>query len=213
MIPIQVGFKCFIKGLTDVYGSLYSYSSTYIAGSSIDYPPLLDPVLTESSIQDGIIVDYSLDTNKVLVPINFIISSHNTDSASSLGTFPLTGKLTGKLKNVVYACIIMAYPEDNDESDNPQKMESICTISISHANIEINIQCRFSVAINNQPFIFEQRYLWEHDLLFGSYFVLPQITSIDGELKHAETMFSSTLSFNKQINRYSNEGDKMTFYL
>ena len=149
--PIQVPFKCTIKGLTKEYNTLKLFSSEFVAGIPFGNTTLLDPLLTANAIKEGTILDYSLDVNKEKVPTMLIIESIDTSLSETEGIFKIIGKMGGNIEENIKLRIPMTFPKG---------AESICTIPISKAQEQITIECRFSAESNNQPLIFEQKILY-----------------------------------------------------
>ena len=202
--PVQVPFKCNITGLTKDYQTLKFSASDYIAGVLFGNDTLLDPVLTANAIQEGILLDYSLDENKEKVPNMLIIDQIDTSSSESEGTFDILGKMAGDITQDIQFRIPMTFPVGT---------ESVCTIPISTAQEQITIKCKFSANSMDASLMFEQRILWINqlncELLFGNYKTNP-INIINGEYNYAKYLLDLTLFF-RQINKFELVNDVIKF--
>ncbi|MBR4496345.1 MAG: hypothetical protein IKP12_04370, partial [Acholeplasmatales bacterium] len=191
--PIQAPFKCRIEGLEKKYHTFKFFSSDFISGIPFDNEVLLDPILTDNAIKEGIILNYTLDENKDKVPTTFITQSIDGSSCGSEGTFKIIGNVTGHpINKNVKLHIPMTFPAG---------IESICNVPVASVGEQISIECKFAGKSTNQPIILEQRILrnGNEEILTLGRGKSESITCLNGELRAAEKMLDLHLSF-RQLN-------------
>ena len=178
--PIQAPFKCKIEGLKQKYHTFKFFSSDFISGIPFDNEVLLDPILTDNAIKEGIILNYTLDENKDKVPTTFITQSIDGSSCDSEGTFKIIGNVAGHpINKNAKLHIPMTFPAG---------IKSICNIPVANEGEQISIECKFAGKSTNQPIIFEQRILrnGNEEILTLGRGKSESITCLNGELRAAE---------------------------
>ena len=107
----QADFKCSLGGLTEQYSSLIFSHSEYISGVPDDEISL-NPVLTDSAIKEGKLIDYSLPENKVKIRPIIYVSRFDGSSCEEEGTFKIIGISYGVITNVITIDIPLTNPSE-----------------------------------------------------------------------------------------------------
>ena len=108
--PVQGEFICNKTGLEEEYYSLRLNSSETITGIPTD-EVLLDPVLTEIAIEKKIIIDFSKNENKEIIPPMLMFTKIDEGNCRTNGTLIIEGNVTEIVKKDTEFNIPLLYPE------------------------------------------------------------------------------------------------------
>ena len=109
----QADFSCEISWFNtpkDITSFVLSHSD-YVTG--IPYEEILfDPVKADEAIKDKILLDYSVDDNKIKLPPLFIPSAIDGNNCEEKGEFKITTNDSIEIGNKLQFNILVTYPEE-----------------------------------------------------------------------------------------------------
>jgi hypothetical protein len=195
----QGDFKCTLSGLKEDYYSLRLNSSESIAGIPED-EILLNPVLTAEAIENGDLLDYSLNENKGQnkIPSTFTSEAVKEQNCKTDGKLTIDGKLSKEVKNELSFNIPLTYPEGITLS---------CSLTSLKAGAS-SISCQVDRAIKSDQIAFEQLTIKdgsEEVLTIGSIVSEANIVCSDGLLQEAEDRTNIEVAF-RQVSQLKENG-------
>ena len=205
----QADFKCTIEDLEPdkEYYSLRFNSSDDVTGTPDD-ESLLDPVLTQKSIEQKQILDYSIEENKLPenIPATFIPDSIERATCDKNGIFLIKGSLSKAIDNELSFKIPLTFPDG---------IAADCTLERKEAGPN-GISCQVDREIDNSKIVFEQLIIKDGSkeiLNIGGISSEEAISCKNGLLTEAEKKADVKISFRQVSHLKFNGKNAFSFFL
>ena len=193
---IQIVYVCSKSNLNEAegYTSLRLNSSEYISGIPTDDDTLLNPVLTQESIDNKELKDCSKDSS---VPPTFVFDSVDSSTCSTDGKFIIKGSLSEDKSIVAKFTIPLTYPEGT-------------SIKCSYENN--NMECIADKTLK-EAFIIEQAIISDGP---EELFIIKNVTSgtmncQNGQFLEAEKKIDVSISF-RQVSHIVKRSNQFNFF-
>ena len=201
----QAEFKCSLTDLNEDYYSLRFNYSDFISGIPTD-EILLNPELTEESIESGEIYDYSLSENKKENKIPPTFTSQTIKKNLIDDKLIIEGTLNKDVNNKLKFDLPLTYPIG---------VSMLCSLTSFEAGPS-SIICRVDRDIDSEPVIIEQTIVTykKYEILVITGIISDKnMTFENGLFKEAKEKINNTITFRQVTQLEGNGNDGFSFRL